>query len=174
MKRKSKITSEQWDEVLAGEENCGPHPLVEDRKNPGVQYMGITMNYPRTKAFLNLNSVKQKELYKKLFYNIKNTFNIEPEHEFKFEFTKHGQVHLHGYIKLDIANFYIAGALSDMSKAYLQCLPLKYRQFKEADINIEYRRFRCPSLCLQYYDKEGDINDPSTITYWKAYINKEQ
>jgi len=179
MKRTHNI---EWSDILGSDnEDSGINPLVDAAKikenlddTPRLKYIGITMNYPRTKGFLNMNSKKQKDLYKVLWAGILNTLEIAPDNEYRFEFTKLGQVHLHGWIKVNIDKFYIMGALSDIAKAYLRMMPKKYQQFKEGELNPEYRRYRSPSICLQYYDKCGDKKDPSNIDYWMEYIKKEQ
>jgi len=167
-----------WSDIIGDDAEEGVlTPLVEDAKikdHIKIQYIGVTMNFPRTKAFLNCNSAKQKDIYVKLWHAIKNTLQVDPTNHYTFEFTKLGQVHLHGWIKVDITDFFIMGALSDIAKAYNRILPPKYKQFRENDLNTEYRRYRSPSLCLQYYDKSGSRKDPSTIDYWIEYCEKEQ
>lgn len=132
-------------------------------------YIEVTMNYPRTPTFLKLNSIRQKELYKRLWFNTKNIPKICIKSEMVFEYCKSGQVHLHGYVILDHSEaFHILGLISDYVKNYLSLLPNKYDKFNEASMFEKYERYRCPSICVQY--KEG----LDSLVLWEKYMEKCQ
>jgi len=135
------------------------------KKIPVHSYLEITLNHPQTKSFLKMNSTKQKSLYHNIWNCMKNEFSLDPMNNFVYEYTKTGQVHLHGYIKLPMGNFFIAGAISDIVKRYLNLLPKKYSLFDSKNYYPEYERYRCPSICVQY------TND---IAQWIEYMGKAQ
>lgn len=173
-----------YDSIIGSDsEECGEVlSLVEPRQNeataesPACGYIGITMNFPRTKAFLNASSKKQKEHYYKLWFNIMNTLGFPKDSKYCYEYCKSGQIHLHGYISIHRKCF-VMGALSDLTKAYLKLLPPKHQQFRESYMYDKFSRVRCASLCLQWYEPEGEHNDKddkSSIEYWRAYIIKQQ
>lgn len=150
-------------------------PLVEGRKIMG--YLGITLNYPRTKQFLALNSVEQKKLYERWIHNFMHSLGqLQHGDDFKFvnEYCSSGQVHSHGYIPLHQECF-VAGAISDIVKAILKHLPKKQSEFKESNYSPQYNRYRCPSVVVQYYDiLNTDSLDKGSIEYWKTYLKKAQ
>lgn len=136
-----------------------------DKKELTESYLEITLNHPQTKRFLAMNSTKQKALYCSIWNCIKNEFQLDGTSAYIYEYTKLGQVHLHGYIKLPPGNFFIAGAISDIVKRYLNLLPKKYSLYNSNNYYPEYDRYRCPSICVQY------TND---ISAWKDYMAKDQ
>lgn len=165
-----------WGKILESdsESEAGEVPsLVEPRQNPIAHY-GITINHPRTKKFLNLDSRGQQILYNRIWYNIKNTLGIPIESDFAFEYCESGQVHLHAYVSIQTKHF-INGAVSDLAKSVHRQLPKKYEQFKEGQMYPKYHRYKSPSHVIQYYDDElHDVNNRASIDYWRAYIKKQQ
>lgn len=172
-----------WGEVLGSDTDSEGPDLVALREIEGVTdikiptgFVGITLNYPRTKRFLNANSNAQKHIYNLWFRSFKNTFDILDSHEFEFhyEYCKTGQIHLHGFIPIYQKEFFINGLLSDLAKAALQYLPAKYQNFNENCLFPDCFRYRCPSMCLQYYENNDDVEGKAGFKHWKNYIRKSQ
>ncbi|AYP28727.1 MAG: putative replicase [Cressdnaviricota sp.] len=150
-------------------------PLMEHPALCYTGYYGITISLPHTTAFLNMPSVKQAKQYRQIWNVIKNALGVPFDSDFSLEYNQNGQVHLHGYIQMvNTSARFVNGAISDIAKAIHLCLPKKFRNFNEKNLFPNINRYRCPSHVIQYYDPTNhNINDPSSIEYWKAYIKKD-
>lgn len=149
---------------MAQEKNDGEVLLLGSTSpNFPTTYFEVTINYPRTKAFLNKTSEKQKQIYRLIWHNIKCTLGQPESTDFTFEACKTGQIHLHGYIGIKLENIIPAILICDLAKNILKCLPKKYANFNEANYYPDYKRFRNPAICIQ---------NSSSIDKWKEYIYK--
>jgi len=169
--KKKRLT---WDELIANSDDeivqdslgrPAQNSTAQSEKHIDSGYLAITLNHPQTKLFLSMTSDKQKQLYGKIWNCIRVTFGMHCEHKYVYEFTQKGQVHLHGYVKMPSVNYYIAGAISDIVKKYLQLLPKRFSMFNTQHYYPEYERYRCPSICVQHF---------TDITEWAMYMNKAQ
>lgn len=178
-----------WSEVLQkdsdSEETAGSPSLIESRPaskaSPTNATQGacvehkvalqFTLNYPRTVKFLNANSSEQKKIYAKILHNVKN-FNgfIPDEVLYVYEHCASGQIHMHCNLTYTIRqNFCINGLVSDFTKSVLSQLPLKYSQYKEGALNIEWNRYRDKGLCVQYFPASHD----RVKFFSETYMSKE-
>lgn len=151
----------------------GAPSLVEPRPHdstleavPKYGCLEITLNYPRTSAFVAKPSLKQKELYIRIWNIIKCACGIPLYSNITFEYCKSGHIHLHGYIIPSISTYYIIGYISDIVKAYLSLLPKKYQRYVDTHMYSEFNRYRGPSICVQYN------NDVERFKTWEAYMRK--
>lgn len=154
-------------------EHCEVPLLVEPRKIQG--YLGFTLNHPRTVKFLNASSTVQKKIYTLWVLDFKNTFGITSQDDIEicFEYCQSGQIHLHGYMKVQ-KNGFINGFVSDLTKSILKYLPNKYFKYSEASLHPSFHRYRCPSVVVQWYDSDETIEGKGGISHWKTYIKKQQ
>lgn len=147
---------------------------MEATSNSGYHsecFIEITLNYPRTQTFLNKNSTQQQALYCKLWNRVKNARCVTALQEagHVYEYCKSGQVHMHGYMRLKYDRpHFVFGVISDIVKSYLNCLPKRYQNYSERHLHYEYKRYRCPSICVQY----RDIDDKERIDLWHKYMRK--
>lgn len=162
-----------------------PTPLVEDRSFCGNEYqlptrggsLLITINFPRTDRFVNMDSVHQKELYLNIFNDACNAIDIRT-HRFKryvYEYCDSGHVHLHGILQVDDeALFYPIGLVSDYAKSVHRNMPkIKYQRYhlySDKAMYKQYCRYRSPQCCVQYVFKD----DTEAIYRWFDYMDKEQ
>lgn len=144
--------------------------LVELRKN---YTFAITINHPRTIPFLNVDSNKQRQLYANIWNNIAYPLNII-EKDYRFEFCKSGQVHMHCIV---LYNFNksgnVCGLISDIVKSFLpyldaDCKRKKREGFKESSMYPQYCRYKSPALCVQY------LEDTAAIEKWCVYMQKDE
>lgn len=144
--------------------NCDPHM---------GGFIEITITYPHTTNYLSMTSDKQKQLLSKIFNRIKGVIPVTHQAVVKyvFEYTKSGQIHLHGYVAIhDSLKLYPIGAVSDMAKVLLSLFPKKYSKFSTDSINGDWCRFRSTQGVIQYrYSHQID-----RINSWKQYIEKHQ
>lgn len=140
-------------------------------------FIEITFNFPRTVAFLRKSSEEQKKLYIKIWHHVISPYKLHTTNftsEYQFEACKSGQIHLHGYVQFDKDPLSLPLViLSDLVKLYLNGLPAKYNKFKEANMYAIYKRYRCPSLCMQIRES-GTDEYTDRVTKWKAYIVKDK
>lgn len=140
-------------------------------------FIEITFNYPRTPLFLKMISEYQKKLYSKCWHKTVDRYKISTDNfcsEYIYEPCKSGQLHCHGYISFDIGNMHFPLVLlSDIAKSYLNLLTKKYSKFEEKYMYAEYRRYRCPSICLQLRSSHDD-NYKERVEKWETYIAKWQ
>lgn len=130
---------------------------------------GITLNHPRTVAFLKKTSEQQKKMYLKMWYAIKNQISLGMRsEEHHFEYCQDGQIHMH------IAAVYetekagvIIGMISDIAKAIHNCFPKKYSKYVVSCLYSNYMRYRHAGICVQYYESEEIF-----YTKWIQYIRK--
>jgi len=169
-----------WADILESGSETESEPcavLDSTRQNNGVNnisHYGITINYPRTTKFLNLDSRGQQILYNKVWHNIVNTLGVPIDSKFTFEYCQSGQIHLHGYISIN-SKHYIYGAISDLAKAIHRQFPGTRKNYKEGALMPLFKRYRFPGLCIQYYDDYDSNADPkANFSHWKKYIEKEQ
>lgn len=182
-----------WDDIIEG----GSHSLVENRPNARMDtrmdtrmdkckskerndlpyisvfggYLLITMNYPRTKSFVNKTSTEQKKLYSKLFQTLEGINFLTNNSKYIYEYCQSGHIHLHGYVEMNVeTKGSPIGAVADVVKRYLSMLPKKYQTYNDKSMFSEYIRYRCPSICVQYIFKD----DVEGLKQWETYMNKFQ
>lgn len=129
--------------------------------------LGITINHPRTPAFLKLSSARQIDMYRKIWHVIKNAFEWNMTYEeLKFEFCKDGQVHLHVAV-IYKSKGVVIGLISDLAKRIHACMPKKYSNFNPHCLYSNYNRYRAPCTCIQFYESQEEFDSK-----WITYINK--
>lgn len=125
-------------------------------------FLEVTLNHPRTKTFMNIDSYTQRRCLRNLFLKVCGTYDCTHTHV--FEFCKDGQIHLHGFIHIHTEGL-VVGAIQDIAKVFLR----SFRQFNHKDyFNAEWLRFRSPAICIQYRENEAEQLS------WIAYMNKHQ
>lgn len=137
-------------------------------------YLEITLNYPRTASFLRMDSVEQKNLYRKIWSSIRTVCVGFGDHtdDYTFEYCRSGQIHLHGYLPV-YDKYFIEGIISDVVKKFLNGLPKKYNKFNENNMFDNFHRYRCPSILVQH-DNLNDVNETKRFHKWKLYMYKMQ
>lgn len=173
--------SSDLDECPASMGNKGEGPLIiaprqnsEEPQSRGLRpsirgYLLVTINYPKKTTFDKMLSDKQRLVYAKIWHNIVNTFEIDPEvKEFQTELTQLGRVHLHGILSISLDKYYIAGIVMDMVKTISEQFPVKCWNVVEKFYFPQWERYRGPNICVQY-----KTADDSYINIWNAYIKKD-
>lgn len=148
-------------------ENLDSNTDREDRYR-----LEITLNYPRTAKFLRMTELEQKAHYRNWIDDSLEIYKgrIEKADIF-FEKCRSGLFHVHMSITMvSTKTFYIFGLISDVVKEFVFRLPKRYAKFDVLNYNCLFRRYRCPSICIQYV--EGD--DQIRCLHWEAYIRKDQ
>lgn len=132
----------------------------------------ITLNYPRTTAFVNAIATKQKRMYSDWWRKGIAILGIENiKHSgMMFEYCKTGHIHLHGYVFLDEVKIYPVGGIADLSKTFLSFLTKKYRKYCDHNLYPEYGRYRSPAVVVQYRYK----SETARAREWLDYITKNQ
>ncbi len=134
-------------------------------------YIELTLNLPRTSAFANATSMKQRLFYLKIYNLIKCTFGplacTESEHY--FEYCKTGHVHLHSLIKFELPGKHVPiGVVADIVKVYLSQLTKKYSNYADSCMYSDYIRYKSPSIVCQY----TEVDNIERIEIWRNYIKK--
>lgn len=129
----------------------------------------LTISLPPTKMFLKKTSDQQKQVYRKLWHFVADTFK-KRDSGFVFEYTEHGRIHLHGYISLDMTERFIIGVVCDLAKGIIKYIPGKDNQFLEKRYFPQYYRYRSPAVCIQFCTEEDIVQRDK----WFSYMNKEQ
>jgi len=147
------------------------HRVVGPRQKTGARYE-ITMNYPRTSAFVLATSERQKKIYAELWRKTIAVFDslTITKSRYIYEYCKSGHVHLHGYIDIELEKFYPVGGIADLVKTYLNLLPKKYQKYIDSKMSAEWARYRDNNICVQYVE----IDNKQRIHDWETYINKYQ
>lgn len=150
---------------------CERSAKIEDSVFPSIGgFIEITITYPHNLKYLRLNSEKQKLLLAAIFRNvicaIPNILHFNSQYE--FEYTKTGQIHLHGFLELtNSAKVYSIGVVSDMAKALQASMPKKYNKFQECCLYTQYCRYKSHQGVIQYR-----ATDDEHIPIWRSYIVK--
>jgi len=166
-----------YDEMFGNENDTktsGSIVLGGPAKCP-TYFIEVTLNHPRSKLFLSCTSDLQKKLYLKLWHYMIKPYQLSCkgfECDYVWEACKSGQLHLHGWMKIDIGNMVFPLVLiSDIVKRYLNKMTVRYRDFKEANMHEQYKRYRCPSIVIQLRDSHDDNYD-ERVSKWKLYLTK--
>lgn len=136
-------------------------------------FLEITLNLPRTAAFLKSNSFSQKKIYSNKFNLIISALlNTYGTSRYTFEYCRDGQIHLHGIIYLAPNVIYCpVGLLSDAVKAYLNTLSPKFRVFKPGAVryydNDNTVKYTDASICASYR-----LDQLKREVEWSAYMDK--
>lgn len=157
-------------------------PLADLRKIIDYFYyyhIEITLNLPRTLAFLSQSSFGQRAQYRvrynQLLWYVKTIF-IESVDEIQntliFEYCKTGQVHAHACIKFNTdKKFSGPGLVSDLTKIYLNSLNKRYKDYQESCLTIKDSEttyiYFCPSIKLALH-----CGQPERQNTWDTYIAK--
>lgn len=161
--KKELVLQSFWDDMIVGPKQ--PKRMVA---------FELTLNFPHTQAWLNATVMKQRGLYERLLKYIQETWG--PYNclwcERAFEFTKKGQVHLHALLYYTVEPYYTdVGLINDIVRTFLRELPRKYSRFKEEYVYPDLKRYKSPSICLQYRDP---YEDTGKLAEWLKYIYKDQ
>lgn len=136
-------------------------------------YLEITLNYPRNAMFKRLQSDAQISLYMGLLeYMLYNTslYRFVVYKNIQFEKCMDGHTHMHASVKFNFTEPYTAvGLIEQLVKCYLTQLPLKYNYYNEQLMRYDFKRYRCPSIVVQFVDA-ADID---RIEKWNNYIIKD-
>jgi len=135
----------------------------------------LTLNYPRTAAFLRMTYDQQCDHYRDWIdrslyeYNMKGMIT---KMDIFYERCRSGNAHVH----LDIwihhpGRFYKFGFVGDIVKEFLMRLPKRWgiKTFAVSDYSCLYDRYRCPAVCCQLCD----ISDTRRALQWETYIRKD-
>lgn len=151
----------------------GEIPQVKDEIK--FHHIEITLNHPRTVAFVNSIQFRQKNIYLKIWSGIKEIYkDIIYDSDFKFENCRDGTIHMHGVLLVSFPqNLSRVGLISDMVKLALAYLPKKYNHFETS--NIKYFdddmtiSYRCASTLIKICTEQEE-----QFFRWYEYINKTQ
>lgn len=130
-----------------------------------IGHFEITINHPRNKGFINLLSHKQKQyLYSIFQIVIKHFGDSYKNSDHVFEMCQDGQIHLHGWIEIELELIIPGILVNDIAKIYKKCFPKKYQNYNPKNYYENYKRYRDPSLVVQYQDKPREA--------WLEYLKK--
>lgn len=177
--------SVSWDEIIEEKANqplaSGSPPVSTEHGIYSMPTMGglyeITLHPPQTDSFLRMTTTLQKKYLSKLWQATLSAIDpcLIDSSNMIYEFTKTGQVHSHGFVKLThYCNIYPIGGVSDLVKCYLNVLPKKkyyaYRNFDPKCFSKKYCRYESPSICVTYrYADEHEDHER-----WFKYMAKAQ
>lgn len=133
--------------------------------------MEITITHPHNTAYLKLSSEAQKRKLQRIFQLTCAAIPVTYHKESKsyFEYDKHGQIHCHGWLKCLPFKHFPIGAISDMAKACLNCMPKRYAKFQDSCMFPDWEVYRAPPVKIKYDSITSD-----RIPIWEAYCKKLQ
>lgn len=136
----------------------------------------LTLNYPRTAAFLRLTAAEQQVLYIGLFDYVK--LRLQPaslmQNELYFETSLDGTVHAHGYIDLSLtAGFSVEGLVMGLVRDYFDQLPKRSCLWlARSRYSHNFSTFKSPPILVQYISKTDKIRTELWAEYCKKDIKK--
>ncbi len=134
-------------------------------------YVEITLNYPRTTAFIKETTIKQRKRYASYLDIIRCTFGLHncTEYETQYETCQSGHIHSHSLFKYEFPTAHFPrGVIADIVKTYLALLPKKYQLYKDCNMDLKYNKYKSPAICIQYIDS----TDTNRISVWEKYMRK--
>lgn len=164
--------SDPYDEFIIGRRTS---TLGEVRPVSGLTdcYLEVTFNHPRTVAFKNANSHKQKALYNAIWHVFSHAIGMDKivRARHVFEFCKSGHVHLHGVLQLKVpVKHSPQGLVADFVKCFLNEMPRKYARYNDNCMYSQYVRYKSPAILVQYRSS----HETERVSEWEVYMNKSQ
>lgn len=159
---------ESSDESKAVGVFSSPPPEILPIPNP-KGYLLVTLNYPRTILFSNKSCEAQRAVYQRIWQRVNQLERYgNSVNEIVFEHCQNGMVHMHGIISVDYPKFNIAGVVSDFARIIHAALPKKYENFLPNAYNVQFERYKVPSMVIQYKSYGDDYLD-----VWHKYMSKD-
>lgn len=135
-------------------------------------YVEMTINHPRTKTFLTLNSELQRRLYGRILSKIPNLINQIDVYAKSYEHCKDGQIHLHCILRIpNTVRYHVMGLLSDICKSVCNS-PTIRQTFQSSKVYHEYQRIRqnCVLTQFRHYACQEDMD---RVQEFFKYMHKE-
>lgn len=146
---------------------------IEDTKGR----LEITLNHPRNKSFLKMNTMLQKAMYSILFMDIvKYLDRINPKlvysYKYEYEFSQDGEVHLHGYVNVNFGPFKINifGFVEQVARYVCSLFPVGINRVNAFDYNKMhplFPKYTCPCCCIKF-----NFDTANEYANWDKYITK--
>lgn len=169
-----------WDDFIVEEDESSARPFLGSLAEPIKQlhisgYLAVTVNYPRTPAFIKLDQKGQCNFYNRMYNTVVKNYSAlisDTNSFYSLEHCKSGQIHMHAQIALR-GKYFIAGAISDIVKAFKLFIPKgrKYRSvslYSESNYYASIERYRDAHIVVQHFDW-----DNPRVPQWETYIVKE-
>lgn len=146
----------------------GPTPLEEVRQKFNI---GVTLNVPRTKAFIRADSLKQKVILHSILSESINQVSKKyiVKYDYYYETCQDGNVHLHGLITSNTIQSPVL-FIMDLDRR-LRITINKCMKVNKPYLNVyndTYKRIRKAAYCLQV------LKDEAEYDRWVTYMLKEQ
>lgn len=135
-------------------------------------YIELTMNWPPTASYNRLDFGAQELFYREKLRDLLRQSNYEKfvvKYDQTIEFGQNGKMHTHISLLLNMERVFLEnGVIADLSRAWRQLLPRRHA-VKKYEVYYLLRRYKSPSLLLQYVD----YDDKKRTDHWDIYIRKD-
>lgn len=142
-----------------------------------LYHIELTLNHPRTVAFNNAMSDKQKNMYRKRLLIMDEYFKknkLPVDKDIQYEYCKSGAIHCHVMYSFRVSKDFVfsrQGLISDLSKIWLNTMLKRYSTFSE-----NYMTYFEETECYVYRHESIKIaiyqDNYTRLLEWNEYIHK--